>query len=239
MSHESKLTPPKIGLADHGHATVRSVLGTIPFAGQAAVEIFNALLTPPIKKRRNQWMESVASAIEELQMRDSTLVERLQQDETFQSILLQASWAAVRNHQVEKLAALRTAIQNAAVDSNETQLLFVRYIDELTPTHLVVMSFFVTHQKDVAHIASYTDLHACFVNTSGNDVEKMFFKLVCEDLNQRGLLRISAQVADYPGLYDVDILTTDEISDLPHLVVSEMGRAFTAFVMTNSLEATP
>ena len=67
----------------------------------------------------------------------------------------------------------------------------------------------------------------------------MFFKLVCEDLNQRGLLRISAQVADYPGLYDVDILTTDEISDLPHLVVSEMGRAFTAFVMTNSLEATP
>ena len=239
MSTEPNLTPPKIDRADHGHATVRSGLGTIPFAGQAAVEIFNALLTPPIEKRRNHWMQSVASAIQELQKKENTLVERLQGDETFQSILLQASWAAVRNHQAEKLTALRTAVKNAAVASNETQLLFVRYIDELTPTHLVVMNFFVTHEKDVAHIASYTDLHACFVNTSGNDVEKMFFKLVCEDLNQRGLLRISAQVADYPGLYDVDILTTDEISDLPHVVVSELGRAFTAFVMTNPLEATP
>jgi len=58
---------------DYAHAVGRSAFGAIPIAGQAAVEIFNALLIPPAEKRRSQWMESVNLAIQELQKKDDKL----------------------------------------------------------------------------------------------------------------------------------------------------------------------
>lgn len=237
MSDNSELAVPEKIAADHGHLAARVGISVVPYLGGPALEIFNALVVPPIEKRRYRWMELVGSSIRELQQKEGKIVERLQQDETFQSVLLQASWAAARNHQEEKLIALRTAIQNAAVASNDTQLLFVRYVDELTPTHLVVMNFFAAREKDVAGIAKFADLHEIFVKINGAEVEQMFFKLVCEDLHQRGLIRISSYLEDYPGLYDVTNIISEDTKDLPYLVVSELGRSFVAFVLNSPTEA--
>jgi len=216
----------------------RSGLGAIPFAGQAAVEIFNALLTPPIEKRRNEWMESVASAIQKLEEKDDKLVERLQQDEIFQSVLLQASWAAVRNHQVEKLTSLRIAVQNSAIASNDAHLLFVRFVDELTPTHLLVMNFFVKHEKNVAYLESYQKVIDAFSAIFREKIDPLFFKFVCEDLKARGLVRISEKIDDLPGVYDESMLLLEKTSQDPKITVTDFGRAFVDFVLKSPLEAT-
>jgi hypothetical protein len=231
MSSNSEFKLPEKTTGDQVHLGARAVISAIPLAGGPVLEIFNALVAPPIERRRNEWMESVVSALEELQKKDSLLVERLQQDQTFHSVLLQATWVAVRNHQEAKLQALRIAIQNAAVASNDAQLLFVRYVDELTPTHLVVMSFFAKHEEEVAGIAKFADLHAYFTKCEASEVDQMFFKLVCDDLNQRGLIRISSHLEDYPGLYDAINLVTEATKDLPYILVSEFGRQFVAFVL--------
>jgi hypothetical protein len=215
------------------------VLGAIPLAGQAAIEVFNALIVPPMEMRRNEWMTSVVLAIKELQSKESNLLERLQNDEAFQSVLLQASWAAMRNHQIEKLTALRYAVQNAAIASSDAQLLFVRYVDELTPTHLIVMSFFAAHQNEVAGISTFANLHGSFFKASGTEVDQMFFKLVCEDLDQRGLIRISSHLEDFPGLYDVTNLITEDSCDLPYSLVSELGQKFVDFVLRSPLDGAP
>ena len=63
----------------------------------------------------------------------------------FITTILQASQAAIRNHQEEKLEALRNAVLNSALPgapAEDLQFMFVRYIDELTPWHLSVLKFF-------------------------------------------------------------------------------------------------
>jgi hypothetical protein len=236
MNEHPDLTPPTIGGADHAHAAVRAGLSAIPFAGGAAMEIFNAVITPPIERRRQQWMATVGSAIEQLQTTDANIVETLQNSEKFQSVLLQASWAAVRNHQRGKLDGLRNAVLNAAQGfkaSADLQLLFVRYVDELTPVHLLVMSFFVKHEGDVAQFESYQKLFAAFSEITQQKIDGPFFKLACDDLKARSLVRISDDLQDFPGLYDVTSLAVEKPSSNPKIIVTDVGRAFFEFVLTD------
>jgi hypothetical protein len=240
MNEQRDLTPPSLRGADHGHATGRALLSAIPFAGGAAVEIFNAVITPPIEQRRQRWMAAVGSALEQLQKADASIVETLQQSEKFQSVLLHASWAAVRNHQDEKLTALRNAVLSAARGSNESedlQLLFVRYVDELTPTHLVVMDFFVMHEKEVAELDSYHKLFVAFSENSHQKIDDLFFKLVCDDLKARSLVRISNDLQDLPGLFELSSLGLETQSSDPKVIATHLGRAFIGFVLANPLEA--
>jgi hypothetical protein len=238
MSENPDLTPPKISGADHAHATGRAVLSAIPIAGGAAVEIFNAVITPPIERRRQLWMAAVGSVIEQLQKTDANIVETLQNSEKFQSVLLHASWAAVRNHQDEKLTALKNAVLNAAQESKaseDLQLLFVRYVDELTPMHLVVMDFLARNEKEVAALESYQQLIDAFSAIAERQIDSIFFKLVCDDLKARSLVRISNDLKDFPGLYDVTSLAIEKSSSDPKIIVTNVGRAFIEFVLTNPL----
>jgi hypothetical protein len=230
---------PKKTAGDHAHLAARAIFSAIPYVGGPAVEIFNSFVSPPLQRRTTEWMESVGLAIERLSLTETNVVKRLQNDQQFQSVLLHASWAAVRNHQHEKLSALRNAVLNAAqrLDvAEDLQLLFVRYVDELTPTHIFVMNFFVEHEKIVAHLESYPKLATAFCETSKKQIDSTFFKLVCEDLKQRGLVRISQDMEDFPGVYDVDRLVTEDTSPHPRLLVTNVGRSFIDFVLSNPLE---
>ncbi len=60
-------------------------------------------------------------------------------------MVLQATQAALRSSQQEKLDALRNAVLNAALPnapSAELQQLFIRFVDELTVWHLRVLTHF-------------------------------------------------------------------------------------------------
>jgi hypothetical protein len=233
MTENQDLHPPAITGADHGHAAGRAILSAIPVAGGAVVEIFNALLTPPIEQRRMHWMASVASAIEQLQKFDAGIVEKLKNSEQFQSVLLHASWAAVRNHQLEKLTALKNSVLNAArgtSTSEDLQLLFVRYVDELTPLHLTVLNFLVKNESEVLNFESYQSLFDFFVTKTGLQLDKNFFKLVSDDLKARSLVRISEHLTDFPGLYEADLLSVGGDKDSPRILVTDLGRAFITFI---------
>ncbi len=178
-------------------------------------------------------MAAVGSAIEQLQKTDANIVGTLQDSEQFQSVLLHASWAAVRNHQLEKLSALKNAVLNAArgtKSSEDLQLLFVRYVDELTPTHLVVLDVLGKCEADVANLESYQDLFALFTAKTNKQIDNLFFKLVCDDLKARSLVRISDHLTDFPGLYDVDNIVAEDDNKNPRILVTDLGRAFIAFI---------
>ena len=183
-------------------------------------------------------MAAVGSAIEQLIKADANIVNTLTNSEKFQSVMLHASWAAVRNHQHEKLTALQNAVVNAALGSTaseDLQLLFVRYVDELTPTHLVVMDFLVRHENEVAGLESYQKLIDAFSRIAGQQIDAVFFKLVCDDLKARSLVRISDDLQDFPGLYDVTLLAAEEQSVKPRIIVTDLGRIFIDFVLTSPL----
>lgn len=118
-----------------------------PFAiGSPLAELITAVFGSPVSKRRDKWLIYVVEGLEETKARLKDFdPENLKDNEQFISATLQATQIAIRNHQQEKLEALRNAVLNTAIgiDINETiQLMFIEAIDALTPLHLRTLKFF-------------------------------------------------------------------------------------------------
>jgi hypothetical protein len=239
MSETPDLSVPEVGVGDHALTAVRAALSLIPDFGGVVTEVFSALVTSPIEKRRAQWMNDVIQAIGTLYQRNEAIVQRITADERFQSVLIQATWVAIRNHQQEKLDALRNAVLNSAEGiavSVDRQLLFVRYIDELTPSHLLVLREMVAIQGTIANAKSYHDLMDQLAPRIAVPMTPTFFKLVCVDLQSRGLIRISREVSDFPGLFEHGMILSEQHTEGPRLLVTDLGEDFLLHVTRNSEE---
>ncbi len=142
---DKNLEVPKPTATDAAHAVVRAGLGAVPFAGAAAAELFSAIVSPPIERRRTEWMERVGIALKELEERAGVNLEALQGNEVFIDAVLQASQVALRNNQTEKLESLKNAILNSALPNppeESLQQIYLNFIDTLTVWHLKLMDLF-------------------------------------------------------------------------------------------------
>ena len=148
MPKDAKEKIPKVpvdSLGDRVHAVMRSGLGAIPIAGQAAIELFGALVAPPLAKRRDEWMRDVGEMLAKLSEKKHVNLEDLQQNDAFLDLLMDASQAAIRNANQEKRKALQNAIRNAALGQGPEEALqhmFIRWVDELTDRHLRILHLF-------------------------------------------------------------------------------------------------
>lgn len=143
---------PQDSLGDDIHRTTRAALSAIPFAGGAAVELFNRLLVPPIQRRRDAWLNALAERLDGLEQDGRVSVEELSNKEEFISTLMQASQAVVRNHQQEKIDALRNAVLNTALGhapEDSKRELFIGLIDTLTIWHMRVFRILASPPADV------------------------------------------------------------------------------------------
>ena len=152
----------------------------MPWAGSPAVEILSQVLTPPIEERRDEWFKRLAEAVLKLEEKVAGFeVESLRDNPVFLTVFLQASQAALRSHQREKLDALQNAVLNAALGNapdEDLQLMFVSWIDIFTPTHIQVLRLF---DKP----SSFAEARSSFALQRGLSDQ------VVNDLNDRGLLQ--------------------------------------------------
>ncbi len=126
---------------DVAYAAVKAVVASVPLVGGPAGELLELALRPPIEKRRDEWMESLGKRLAEVEAR----LDALAQDPGFVTTVVQATQVAMRAHQEEKLEALRNAVVNSAIGNAPAQdrrALFLRFIDDFTPTHLRVLRRF-------------------------------------------------------------------------------------------------
>ncbi len=135
-----KKPPNKKTFGDARYEISRAIISAIPAVGGPLQALFENIFTTPLNKRRQEWLEELASVIDELQKKAENLTpEKLSQNEMFVTAALQASQIAIRNHKKEKIEALRNALFNSVQPnspSDDKQLIFLRLIDELTPWHL-------------------------------------------------------------------------------------------------------
>jgi len=57
LKMKNKLKPE---LADHAHMLIKAAISAIPVYGGPAAEIFSAIITPPLSKRRDKWIVEIA-----------------------------------------------------------------------------------------------------------------------------------------------------------------------------------
>ncbi len=174
-------------------------------------ELFQAIITAPLQKRQAEWMESVADGLRSLQeVRESDL-EALAENDAFLDTVLQASQAAIRTVQQDKLEALRNAVLNSALPNPSDEALrqmFVSMVDAFSGLHVRLLQFldcprswFEKHGLRLPNEPPQT-LWA-LIQRAMPDLEpqKAICEHVCRDLNSRQLLiarSISDPVSDYP-----------------------------------------
>jgi hypothetical protein len=143
MPGEDDLAVPELTDADWALAAVNALISAVPLGGHLANE-FMRLVGTPIERRRNEWMESIASLVRRLEA-ESLTIESLQANDHFISAVLQASAIAQRTHLKEKLDALRSALLNIALRQAPDEALhsvFLNYVDGFTEWHLRLLRFF-------------------------------------------------------------------------------------------------
>jgi hypothetical protein len=103
--------------------------------------IVNNLIMSPATKRRDRWIDEYLSKAYQLitEKVAFSVVENLPNNELFITVVLQATSIALRNHQEEKLEALRNAVVNSVLPSSaddDIKLMFLDLVDELKVSHL-------------------------------------------------------------------------------------------------------
>ncbi|MBI3469566.1 MAG: hypothetical protein HY000_41725 [Planctomycetes bacterium] len=194
-----KLTPPKEGAGDHLHTLTRAGLSMIPGVGGPAVELFQTVIAPPIRKRQQLWMEAVAAGLWRLEEKQRCIVEELQNNDSFIDTVMHASQAALRTADEEKRKALRNAVLNAALpnppDAAKEQV-FVNWVDQFTVWHLRILNLFASpdqwfakHGKQPPQwsiAGSLSQLLIAAFPELAN--QRPLYDMIGRDLYQRGLL---------------------------------------------------
>lgn len=198
MSKEDKFTPPKPNKGDSAHLTARAAISSIPFVGGAALEFFNALVSPSLEKRRQRWMEEIADALRKLEAQKGVSLDQLRDNQQFVTIVMQASQAAIRNHQEEKLQALRNAILNSALPNpleESLQIMFLNFIDAFTVWHIKILYLFQDptrwakeHNHKLPDYSSGALSHILEAAFPELENRREFYDQVWRDLVARGLV---------------------------------------------------
>ncbi len=143
---DKELIDPKVEPASEKvHRLVRVFLATVPSIGGTLVEAFNALIEPPMMRRKTEWMVQVTDALNQLFKKGILTEQDLQTNEKFFTTLFHASNVAIRNHEKEKLEALRNAVVNSALPDapdDTLQQLFLNLIDTCTSWHITLLKLF-------------------------------------------------------------------------------------------------
>jgi hypothetical protein len=222
---------PKPTKADAAHTIVKAGLSAIPIVGGPAAEIFSSIIVPPLGRRRDAWVESIANGLKELEEKVADFkIEKLGDNEIFITTVMHATQAAIRNHQKEKLDSLRNAVINSALGikiDQDTQQMFLEYVDSLTPSHLKVLNFLddprLYGQKNNVKFGSYmggsvtTILEEAIPELRD---KRVFYDQLLTDLFNRGLTNTDAN--------SMNAMMTD--SGMFARRTTDTGRVFLKFI---------
>lgn len=220
---------PKLETKDVAYKAGKAVLSLIPGIGGAAAEIFSTIIVPPLSKRRDEWIESIAEGLRELVEKvEGFKIEELAKNDIFITTVMHAYQMAIRNHQKEKLEALRNAILNSALPNppeEDLQLMFLNFVDLFTTWHFRILMFLnkpiVWAEKHGVRFPPTLEdylgetLEIAFPELKG---KKDFYTLIENDLDIRELISIGNPRRPIAKPY------------LPKSFTTDIGKQFIKFI---------
>ena len=191
--------------------------------------LYESVFQAPLDRRKQAWLEELAGVVSELEQRiDGFRPEALAENEVFISVALQASMTAIRNHQREKLDALRNAVLNSALPtspSEDEQMIFLRLVDGLAPWHLRLLVFL----DDPARWVESHEIELPFIGGElSNVIEACFPELVGRrDLYDQLLKDLQAEGLAAGGSYLRGIMTSQGMIASR---TSDLGKRFLEYI---------
>lgn len=223
--------PPTDPNIEAAAAILKGAVSAIPYVGGLIAEVGNLYLNP-LEKRKQQWMVEVGQAIEEINKKYSLLPDSLQNDERFISFLYQATILALKNHQRQKITALRSAIVSVAKleqVSEDLAFQFLRYIDELSVTHLSMLACLDKHAGQFARMEKLEQVYSKIKSYLGESIDRAAFRSFLHDLEIRFLIR-AGDLDDLPEYDSKKSFLLLEQSTKRPLEVTSLGRSFLSFI---------
>ncbi len=212
-------------------AAVKGAVSTVPVVGGMAAEI-GALFFDPLKKRNEIWKAAVEEAIQSLHEKTGKLPEQLAKDDKFLSMLYHATTVAWKNHQKEKIRFLKDGLISTGESlsiSDDLFFLFFRYIDELTVSHVRILSIINKHIGQFARCKTLEQVYHQFQSVEGDILSRRDFRVYLEDLHSRLLLH-RGDLEDYPEYLSKVSHIVTEGSSMRKIKVTEIGRNFLKFI---------
>ncbi len=214
---------------------VKIVLGFVPGVGGALAEIaghFNNNLA----RRQEFWMVQVSEAINALQKRSGLTVDELMKNEAFTSFLLQATPIALRNHQKEKITTLKNALAsvgNPEFSDEDLAFQFLRYIDELTVSHLSILRLISSRADAFKEVKSMQQAFEQLTQEEPADISPLLARTYLRDLDARGLVN-AIDLEDLPDFESKAVYIAAEQTDRHPLQLTELGEKFLSFIAVES-----
>lgn len=218
---------------DVAYAVAKAGIGSIPIIGAAASELLQLLVTPPIEKRRNEWMNKIGERLKELEEEKSLNLEELKDNEIFIDVILQTTQEAIKTSEKEKIEYFKNAILNTAIgehpELSEIQI-FLNFVTDFTIWHMRILKlfddtpeWFSTHEVSEPNFmeAKLSNiLEIAYPELKGR---RAFYDLIWNDLERAGFHNTS-------GLH-----TTMTASGLMASRTTDFGKAFLDFISSEKM----
>jgi hypothetical protein len=218
----------KTSKGDILYAAVKAGLGSIPVLGSAATELFGLVVTPPLDKRRQEWMNDVAEKLKLLEENKQLDFSSLSQNEQFIDTITQATSIAIKTSEQEKIVALKNAVINTALneapEKTKSQI-FLNLVDSFTIWHLAILTLFDNPKKwfqkagqpppNLMMGSMFSILKSAYPSLTGQDE---LVDLIWNDLHNAGLHNSSGLKTMMSGDGALDERTT------------QLGKEFIQFI---------
>ncbi len=232
--HEKLPQPTRL---DHAHLAAKAALSALPVIGGPAAELFAAIFPPPLARRRDRWLLTLAEGIAALESGIPGFEpQALANNDAFITAVLQVNRIALQTHQREKLNSLRNAVLNVALGrapDQDQQTVFLAHLELMTPSHTSLMTFLKNPIRlaksrgvdTIPHLGldgQIVGLSHLFYKAFPELSEKRdFVEQVAQDLTLRGLARMEGGAALHGG----------RPVGLP-VALTSLGEEFFAFIET-------
>jgi hypothetical protein len=219
---------------DISYSIAKAALGSIPIVGAAASELLQLLVTPPLEKRRNEWMIEVGEKLKQLEQKEELDLTKLASNDVFIDVVLQTTQLALLTSEKEKIQYFKNVILNSAVEENPniTEVhIFLNFISTFTIWHIKILKLFDNPEdwfkKNGKSMPSYmaAGLSNVLEEAYPELTEKRdLYDLIWDDLSRAGLHKTS-------GLH-----TTMTSSGLMVPRTTPFGKEFLEFITESPID---
>jgi hypothetical protein len=227
-----KIIPPKKDSVDEIHEYLKDLVKKA--TGGFVNPLINFILPSFHQKRFEIWCTEVYKVIIELE-ENKLSISNLNENYEFVSLLKECILIASRNHQEEKLNALKGILINSINSeiSFDVMMICTKFIDSLTVSHILILKKIKENISEVEWLLDFNEIIKK-LNLIQIDLnfDYSIIKVLINDLHKLGLIVISNKIELDKDVVrnTIGLALLGENKSLPYIVITDLGISFMEYI---------